>query len=84
MVCMRPVEVSGQIFSDQTGRFPRVSSRGNRSVMALYDYGSNAILNDPFKNNTTPELVRAQIRLMQYLLDRGLNPTALRIDNECP
>ena len=53
-------------------------------MMALYDYGSNAILNDPFKNNTTPELVRAQIRLMQYLLDRGLNPTALRIDNECP
>ena len=82
LVYMRPVEVSGQIFSDQNGRFPRVSSRGNRSVMVLYDYNSNAILTYPLKNNTTPELMRAQMRLTQYLLDRGLNPTALRIDND--
>ena len=70
------------IFSDQTGRFPRFSSRGNRSVMALYDYNSNAILTEPLKNNTTSELVRAQTRLTQYLLDRGLKPPALCIDNE--
>ena len=84
LVCMWPVEVSGQIFSDQTGRFPKVSSRENRSVMVLYDYNGNAILTDPLKNNTTPELVRAQTWLTQYLLDRGLKPMALRIDNECP
>ena len=24
------------------------------------------------------------MRLTQYLLDRGLKPTTLRIDNECP
>ena len=84
LVCTRPVDVSGQIFSDQTGRFPRVSSRGNMSVMVLYDYDINAILTKPLKNNTTSELVRAQTRLTQYLLDRGLKPTALRIDNECP
>ena len=81
---MRPVEVSVQIFSDKTGRFPRVSSRGNRSAMVLYDYNRNAILTEPVKNNTTLELVRAQTRLTQYLLDRGLNTLALRIDNECP
>ena len=59
LLCMQPVEVSGQIFSYQTGRFPRVSIRGNRSVMVLYDYESNVILTEPLKNNTTPELVRA-------------------------
>ena len=84
LVCMGPVDVSGQIFSDQTGRFPRVSSRGNISVMVLYDYYINAILTEPLKNNTTSELVRAQTRLTKYLLDRGLKPTSLRIDNECP
>ena len=84
LVCMRPVEVSGQIFSYQTGRLPRVSSRGNRSVMVLYDYSSNAILTKPLKNNTTQELVRSQTRLIQYLIDRGLKPYALRNDNECP
>ena len=84
LVCLWPVEVSGQIFSDQTGQLPRVSSRGNRSVMVLYDYDSNAILADPLKNNTTTELVREQTRLTQYLLYCGLKPTALRIDNKCP
>ena len=81
---MRPVEVSGRIFSSQTGRFPSVSIRGNRSVTVLYDYDRNALLAVPFKNNTTPNLVRAQTQLIQYLLDRGLKPSALRIDNECP
>ena len=28
--------------------------------------------------------MRAQTRLTQYVLDRGLKPKALRIDNECP
>ena len=81
---MRPVEVSGQIFSDQTGRFPIVSSRGNRSVMVLYDYGNNTILIDPFKNQPTQELARAQNRLIYYLLDRGMKPTSLCIDNKFP
>ena len=63
---------------------PRVSSRENRSVMVLYDSYSNAILTEPLKNNTTSELVRAKTRLTKYLLDRGLNTKALRIDNECP
>ena len=69
---------------DQTVCFPRVSSRGNRSVIVLYDYDSNAILTEPLRNNTTSELVKSQTRLTQYLLDRGINPTDLRIDNECP
>ena len=46
---MRLVEVSVQVFFNQTGIFPKVSIRGNRSVMVLYDYDSNVILNDPFK-----------------------------------
>ena len=53
LMCMRPVNVAGQIFSDQTGRFPRFYSRGNRSVMVLYEYYSNAVLTEPLKNNVT-------------------------------
>ena len=47
MVCMRLFEVSGHIFSDQIGRFPRVSNRGYRLVVVLYDYASNSILTKP-------------------------------------
>ena len=84
LVCMRPVDVPGQIFSDQTGRLLRVSIRGNISVMVLYDCDSNVILTEPLKNNTASDLVRAQTRLAHYLLDHGLKPTALYIDNKCP
>ena len=51
--------------------------------MVLYGYESNPILTDPFKNHTTQELVRVQTRLIQYLLDWGLKPTALHIDRKC-
>ena len=52
--------------------------------MVLYNYDSNDILTKPFENDTTPELVRVQTLLVQYLLNRGLNPSALCIDNDCP
>ena len=81
---MRPVDVSVQILSDQTGRLPRVSIRDNILVMVLYDYDLNSILIEPLKNNTTSELVRAQMWFAHYLLDHGLKPTLLRIDNKCP
>ena len=51
LVCMQTVDVSGQIFTDQTDRFPLFSSRGNRSVIVLYEYNSNAILTKPLKKH---------------------------------
>ena len=52
--------------------------------MVLCYYDINVILTKPLENNATPELVRAQTQIIQYLLDRGLKPSALRIDNKCP
>jgi hypothetical protein len=50
---------AGQIYTDQTGRFPVVSSKGNKYSMILYDYDSNAILAQPIKDRTAPELLKA-------------------------
>ena len=50
--------------------------------MVLYHYDSNAILTKPLKNNKTQELVREQTLLIQYLLDQGLKPFSLYIDNK--
>jgi hypothetical protein len=41
---------AGQIYTDQTDRFPVVSSKWNKYIMVLYDYDSNAILAKPIKN----------------------------------
>jgi hypothetical protein len=50
---------AGKIYTDQTGRFPVVSSKGNKYIMILYDYDSNAILAQPIKDRTAPELLKA-------------------------
>jgi hypothetical protein len=41
---------AGQIYTDQTGRFPVVASKGNKYIMILYDYDSNAISAQPIKD----------------------------------
>jgi hypothetical protein len=46
---------AGQICTDQTGRFPVVSSKGSKYIMIIYDYDSNAILAQPIKDRTAME-----------------------------
>jgi hypothetical protein len=65
---------AGQIYTDQTGRFPVVSSKGNKYIMILYDYDSNAILAQPIIDRTAPELLRAFQVMEQELVARGLKP----------
>jgi hypothetical protein len=35
-----------------------ISSKGNKYLMVLYEYDGNAILAEPIKNRTAPELLR--------------------------
>jgi hypothetical protein len=73
----------GSIATDQTGRFPILSSSGMRYVIILYDYDSNAILAEPLRNRTGPEIHRAYKKLHQVLVSHGLRPKLQRLDNEC-
>jgi hypothetical protein len=73
---------AGQIYTDQTGRFPVVSSKGNKYIMILYDYDSNTILAQPIKDRTAPELLKAFHFMEQELVARGLKPKLMKLDNE--
>jgi hypothetical protein len=73
---------AGQIYTDQTGRFSVVSSKGNKYIMILYDYDSNAILAKPIKDRTVPELLKAFQVMEQALVARGLKPKLMKLDNE--
>jgi hypothetical protein len=73
---------AGQIYTDQTGRFPVVSSKGNKYIVILYDYDSNAILAQPIKDRTAPKLLKAFQVMEQALLARGLKPKLMKLDNE--
>jgi hypothetical protein len=50
--------------------------------MILYDYDSNAILAQPIKYRTAPELLRAFQVMEQELVTRGLKPKLMKLDNE--
>jgi hypothetical protein len=72
---------AGQIYTYQTGRFPMVSSKGNKYIIILYDYDSNAILAQPIKDRTAPELLKAFQFMEQELVARGLKVKLMKIDN---
>jgi hypothetical protein len=73
---------SGQIYTDQTGRFHVVSSKVKKCTMVLYEYDGNAILAEPIKNRTAAELLRAFQVMEKKLTARGLQPKLMRLDNE--
>jgi hypothetical protein len=81
LVYAAPID-AGQIYTDQTGRFPVVSSKANKYIMILYDYDSNAILAQPIKDRTAPELLKAFQIMEQELVARGLTPKLMKLDNE--
>jgi hypothetical protein len=73
---------AGQIYTDQTGRFPVVSSKVNNYIMIIYDYDSNSILAQPIKDRSAPELLRAFQVMEQELEARGLKLKLMKLDNE--
>jgi hypothetical protein len=73
---------AGQINTDKAGRFPVVSSKGNKYIMILYDHDSNAILAQSIKDRTAPELLKAFKVMEQELVARGLKPKLMKLDNE--
>ena len=57
LLCLSIVDtndITGVNYSDQTGQFPHLSSRGSRYLFVLYNcnYDANAILVEPLKNKT--------------------------------
>jgi hypothetical protein len=50
--------------------------------MILYDYDRNAILAQPIKDRTAPELLKAFQVMEQELVARGLKPKLMKLDNE--
>jgi hypothetical protein len=80
-VCAATID-AGQIYTDQTGSFPVVSSRGNKYIMIVNDDDSNAILAQPIKDCTAPELLKDFQVMEQELVARGLEPKLMKLDND--
>jgi hypothetical protein len=82
MVFMTMVEVEGQLFTDQTGRFSVTSNRGNNYIVIFYAVDPNYIKSYPIKSQHRNELLKAFNEVYQFLLIRGYRPQLHRLDNE--
>mmetsp|Transcript_31451 Transcript_31451/g.45872 ORF Transcript_31451/g.45872 Transcript_31451/m.45872 type:complete len:154 (-) Transcript_31451:2776-3237(-) len=72
----------GKAFCDLTGRYPVCSFKGNNYIFVMYSYDSNAILTEPIKNRTEKEIMKAFDSIHEYLIQQGLKPKCMRMDNE--
>ena len=74
---------TGQIYTDQTGKFVVASTSGNNYILVLYDYDSNSILVEPLRSRTGPCILAGYQILHARLVTAGLRPQLQRLDNEC-
>jgi hypothetical protein len=75
--------ITGLVFSNQTGRFPITSNRGHVYLVIFYIYDANFIASVSIKNRTKQELLRAYHITYKYLSSRGFKPRLHKMDN-CP
>jgi hypothetical protein len=61
-------------FSDQKGKFPTRSKRGNKYIMVMVEVDSNAILVEPLKNCKDAKLIHSYKSLLLRLQWAGIVP----------
>ena len=81
-IFIKTYDTHSTLYSDQTGKFPHLSSQGNRYQMILYHVNSNSIWAEPTKNKTEGKLIIACNRALQRMKACGIHPTRQVLDNE--
>eukprot|EP00804_Cyclotella_cryptica_P016108 CCRYP_004214-RA/>CCRYP_004214-RA protein AED:0.22 eAED:0.20 QI:0/0/0/1/0/0.66/3/0/877 len=81
-IFIRTYDTHSTLYTDQTGKFPHLSSQGNRYQMILYHVDSNSIWAEPTKNKTEGKLILARNRALQRMKACGIQPTRQVLDNE--
>ena len=71
------------MYTDQTGKFPTVSSRGNKYQMILTHIDTGSIWVEATKNKTEGEMILARRRALLRMKACGIVPQHQVMDNEC-
>ena len=74
---------TGKAYMDLTGGFPYMSSRGNKYIVVVYDYDSNAIVAEPIKSRQAKEIFNAFKKCEQKITKNNIAPKLYILDNEC-
>ncbi len=82
-IIVKVFNASEVVYSDQTGRLPVQSSRGNTSLMVYYDVDANYIDAEPIRNHADPQMIVAYQKLWERTnRSRKTKPNLHILDNE--
>ena len=70
------------MFTDQTGKFPHASSRGNNYQIVVHDIDSNSTWVKPMKNRKEGEIILAQQRDLKRMQIQGIMTKHQGLENE--
>lgn len=73
-ILRRIVDLTHTMYTDQTGRFPFVSSLGNWYIMVLHHVDTNSTWCEALKNNSEGKLILARRRALAQMARRGIAP----------
>ena len=82
MAILLPFEAKNVGYDDLTGHFPYISSQGNKYILVIYDYDSNAILAEPIQSRQAAHIKKAYNKIITFLASRGAKPKVFILDNE--
>ena len=76
------IDLKETMYSDQTGKFPYLSSKGNRYIMVAYHTDANYIFQEPMKNRTEMQMIASYQRIMDRMNAAGMTTSKHILDNE--
>ena len=82
MALLIPFEAKHMGYGDLTGRFPYLSSQGNKYILIVYDYDSNAILAEAIQSRQAAHIKQAYDKIITLLASQGAQPKVFILDNE--
>ena len=74
-------DASELIYTDQTWRFPVVSSQGHKYLMFLYEADGNYIMFEPMRSREESEMIRTYNAMIDRLKSQGIKPVEQMLDN---
>ncbi|KAL7535015.1 hypothetical protein ACHAXR_006213 [Thalassiosira sp. AJA248-18] len=76
------VDLKETMYSDQTDKFPYLSSRGMRYIMVAYHTDPNFIFAEPMRNRTERQMIKAYNKIVKKMKAGGLGIKLHILDNE--
>ena len=75
------IDLKEEIHKDQTGKFPHLSSKGNRYIMVAHNIDANYIFMDTMKNISEIQMVACYQPIVSRMKKSGLTLRKHILDN---